>query len=207
MQTTRNANARGRKPSTATRDRILAAARELFADRGFKGTTTAAIARKARVNEALIFRHFPAKSDLYTAILAAKLGDENLTRIIQAAECRQVSADRALRLVAQRFGECVDPEFVRLYYYSALEGHDLANGFYDQFVQRLISLVKELIEQGIKEGVFREVDAGTAALAFTGMLRSYCLTRTLFPGHAIAKDSASVTAAFCDLFLKGLAGR
>jgi hypothetical protein len=56
--------------------RILAAARELFAARGFKGTTTAAIARRARANEALIFRHFPGKKGLFTAILREKLEDD-----------------------------------------------------------------------------------------------------------------------------------
>lgn len=190
--------------SGETRGRIIAAARELFAARGFKGTTTAAIARTAKVNEALIFRHFPAKKDLYDAILRAKLEDESLTRIIDAAQCDCLPADEALRLVATRFGEYADPGFLRLYYHSALEGHELANGFYDQFVRRLISLVEELIKRGIKEGCFRKVDPRTAAQGFTGMLRSYCLTRELFPDHAIPAGKESVTEVFCDLFLHGL---
>jgi len=203
MQTKRNANG-GPQSRSATQDRILAAARELFALHGFKGTTTAAIARKARVNEALIFRHFPAKEDLYSAILRAKLDDESLSRILQAAECQKVTAAEALKLVARRFGEYADPEFLRLYYHSALEGHALANGFYDQFVRRLIDLVEELISRGIKEGTFRKVKPRVAAQAFTGMLRSYCLTRELFPDHALKAENESVTLAFCDFFLNGI---
>ena len=206
MQKNPPATAR-RKSSSTTRDRILAAARELFAARGFKGTTTASIARKARVNEALIFRHFPGKTDLYAAILQAKLADEQVTRILRAAGCDQIPAAEALRQVAQGFLHCADTEFLRLYYHSALEGHELAVGFYDQFVRRLILQVEELIRRGIQEGNFRQVEPRMAAQAFTGMLRSYTLTREVFPDHALPTGDEAVADAFCDLFLKGLEKR
>lgn len=189
---------------TSTRGRILVAARELFAAHGFKGTTTASIARHAGVNEALIFRHFPAKKDLYEAILRDKLEDERTTRIIKAAECAKISAEEALRLVATRFAESADPIFLRLYYHSALERHELASEFYSQFVARLISLVEELISRGIKDGEFREVDPLTAAHGFTGMLRSYCLTHELFPAHSINLDNATAVEALCELFIQGI---
>ena len=40
-------------------------AMELFARQGYQGTTTRQISERAHVNEALIFRHFPRKEDLY----------------------------------------------------------------------------------------------------------------------------------------------
>lgn len=190
--------------SPSTRDRILAAARELFSAHGFKGTTTAAIARHAGVNEALIFRHFPAKKDLYSAILRDRLEDEATTAVIRAAECPSINAEEALRLVATRFAESADPVFLRLYYHSALEGHELAAEFYQQFVNRVILLVKELIKKGIAEKRFREVDPLTAAHAFTGMLRSYCLTHELFPGHTLNCSNTEAAHAFCDLFLQSI---
>lgn len=206
MQKPQNATP-SRSSTSSTRDRILAAARELFAAGGFKGTTTAAIARRAKVNEALIFRHFPGKTDLYAAILQAKLADEQVTRILRVAGCDRIAAGEALRQVAQGFLHCADTEFLRLYYHSALEGHELAVGFYDQFVRRLVLQVEELIRRGIREGTFRSVDPRMAAQAFTGMLRSYTLTRELFPDHALPTDDASVADAFCDLFLGGLKKR
>jgi AcrR family transcriptional regulator len=191
-------------PSGSTRERILASARELFAAHGFKGTTTAAIARHAGVNEALIFRHFPGKKDLYTAILRAKLEDERTTRVIGAAECQKISAEEALRLVAERFAESADPVFLRLYYHAALENHELADEFYRHFISRLITLVQELIVRGVREGHFREVDTLAAAHAFTGMLRSHCVTKELFPGHQIHLSNLEVADAFCDLFLQSI---
>jgi AcrR family transcriptional regulator len=54
------ATARGEK----TRKRILAVAEELFATRGFNGTSVDLIARAAKVNKALIYYHFKNKDDL-----------------------------------------------------------------------------------------------------------------------------------------------
>lgn len=52
----------------ATRDRILAATREIFATSGSRGTTTREVALRAGVNEATIFRHFGNKQSLLVAM-------------------------------------------------------------------------------------------------------------------------------------------
>src|SRR5512140_3288182 len=51
------------------RQQLIGVAKELFAARGFEGTTTRELAERAGVNEALIFRHFPSKDELYWAVL------------------------------------------------------------------------------------------------------------------------------------------
>src|SRR5260370_30562851 len=51
---------------------ILAVAMTLFSERGFRGTTTKEIAQAAGVSEAMVFRHFAHKEELYTAILDHK---------------------------------------------------------------------------------------------------------------------------------------
>src|SRR6185369_479278 len=58
------------------RQDILAAAMELFAKNGFRGTTTRDLATHAEVNEAIIFRHFHNKQELYSAILEHKAGED-----------------------------------------------------------------------------------------------------------------------------------
>src|SRR5437764_11096810 len=51
---------------------ILRVAMRLFSQRGFRGTTTKEIALAAGVSEAMVFRHFATKSELYSAILDHK---------------------------------------------------------------------------------------------------------------------------------------
>lgn len=67
------------------RARLLRAALELFSERGYDGTTTADIARRADVTERTYYRHFPDKrealfdgeEDLCNALAAAVASIEN----------------------------------------------------------------------------------------------------------------------------------
>src|ERR1051326_8086157 len=54
------------------RQQILDVAIRLFSQKGFRGTTTKEIALAAGVNEAIIYRHFATKSELYSAIMDQK---------------------------------------------------------------------------------------------------------------------------------------
>jgi AcrR family transcriptional regulator len=60
-----------------SRKAILSAALELFARRGYSGTTTDAISRQARVSKGLIYTHFKTKQEILLAIL-----DEQMDRLI-----------------------------------------------------------------------------------------------------------------------------
>lgn len=66
---------------TKTRERILYAAEEVFAIRGFGGARTAEIAKKASVNKALLHYYFSSKEGLYHAMM-----DRLLFEMIQIAQ-------------------------------------------------------------------------------------------------------------------------
>jgi AcrR family transcriptional regulator len=48
---------------------IVAAVQDVFAEKGFDGTTTRELAKAAGVSEALLYKHFPSKESLYAAML------------------------------------------------------------------------------------------------------------------------------------------
>src|SRR5215831_2616838 len=54
--------------SEERRQAIIRAVRKMFADKGFHGTTTRELADAAGVSEALLFKHFPNKEALYSAM-------------------------------------------------------------------------------------------------------------------------------------------
>src|SRR5438445_13502971 len=55
---------------------IIQAVRRVFAERGFHGTTTRALAAAAGVSEALLFKHFPDKEALFSAMQLACCGQD-----------------------------------------------------------------------------------------------------------------------------------
>src|SRR5271168_1558144 len=57
---------------------IVKAVRRVFADKGFDGTTTRELADAAGVSEALLFKHFPSKEALFTAMQTACCTEEDL---------------------------------------------------------------------------------------------------------------------------------
>ena len=58
-----------RLTAEARREAIVAAVRDVFAEKGFDGTTTRELAKAAGVSEALLYKHFPSKESLYAAML------------------------------------------------------------------------------------------------------------------------------------------
>ena len=67
-----------------TRQRILAAAQQVFSRDGFQGATTREIAREAGVNEVTIFRHFHTRDELLHATL--KQSCASLDALVQPEE-------------------------------------------------------------------------------------------------------------------------
>jgi AcrR family transcriptional regulator len=58
------------------RQAIIVAVRDLFAEKGFHGTTTRELADAAGVSEALLFKHFPTKEALFTAMQVSCTHDQ-----------------------------------------------------------------------------------------------------------------------------------
>jgi AcrR family transcriptional regulator len=67
-----------RERGSATRKRLIGAARELFGELGFEGTSVTAILARAGVARGALYHHFASKGDLFDAVLeqtAAELAD------------------------------------------------------------------------------------------------------------------------------------
>src|SRR6516164_9652983 len=67
---------------------IVKAVRRVFAERGFHGTTTRALAEAAGVSEALLFKHFPTKEALYSAMQAFCTSDRDSERLARIKALR-----------------------------------------------------------------------------------------------------------------------
>jgi AcrR family transcriptional regulator len=151
-------------------DALLEAGADLFARHGFEGTTVDRIARKARVNKAMISYHFGGKAGLYRAILLS-LFTATLERI-RPLRTSAEPADLLLRSFVKEFSEMVArrPSLPVMLLREVLSGgRHLDRETLPQFAA-VFSVVREIIEKGAREGTFRPVDPLLTHLSLIGSL-------------------------------------
>ena len=111
------------------RQEIIASAMELFARKGFRGTTTRDLATHAEINEAIIFRYFKTQEELYSAIIETKAsGEKQDSRLEEFQRLAATNDDeKFFQTIGRAFLEKheTDTTFLRLLLFSALEGHQL----------------------------------------------------------------------------------
>jgi AcrR family transcriptional regulator len=139
---------------------IIKAVRRLFADKGFHGTTTRELAEAAGVSEALLFKHFPNKEALYTAMLHACCPAKD-SPLVEQLKSLEPSASSLVVLV-HRFiarlveGGCPDAEEQeiqhRLMLRSFLEDGEFARFFLERATACWLSKVEECLKASIAAG-------------------------------------------------------
>ena len=187
------------------RQQIIATAMELFGKKGFRGTTTRDLATEADVNEAIIFRHFKTKEELYSAIIEQKAGErdsyhEELERLATVGDDEQF-----LEAVGRTFLEKheTDTTFMRLLLFSALEGHQLSDMFVSSMAER--HPIANYIKRRIGDGAFRQVDPQLAARALMGMFASFIMWQEIFGfKNKQPRDREEVVHIFVSIFLSGM---
>lgn len=201
----------GRMSGDERRSQILSVAIQLFSQHGFSGTTTKEIARAAGVSEAIIFRHFATKSELYTAILDYKACEEGMPKPFDlVGEAMAAKDDRKVFYTLMLNGlnkHERDPEFMRLLFHSALEGHELAEIFIERNIVPVYEFLSGYIRQRQQEGAIRaEINPRIIVRAFVGMMIHHALNGSLWDKKRRLLDVSNEEAAkgFVDILLNGI---
>src|SRR6185369_4185697 len=189
------------------RQDILTAAEKLFSKRGFKGTTTKELAASAGVHEAVLFRHFKTKRDLYRATVELKLARNRPTTLEQMEQAARNGDDRgffetlAIGLLT-RFEE--DPSIPRLILYSALDGHEPPKVTTERQL-RVEQPTLDYISKRMRDGAFRKMDPNHAVFAFGAMLFGYIVRQQIL-GMAKHKthDRKKIAKDFVTIYLEGM---
>jgi len=190
---------------------ILAVAVRLFSERGFRGTTTKEIAQAAGVSEAMVFRHFATKEELYAAILDHKAcSHNNFEPAAMAADAISRKDDRGVFESLARGAldhHQQDPEFQRLLLHSALEKHELAQMFFDEFVLKVYEFLGSYIRERQREGALIEIDPAIVVRAFIGMVMHHSLNNNLWDPKRRLLNISNEEAArnFTNILLDGIA--
>src|SRR6185436_2289248 len=188
------------------REAILAEGLRCFAARGFSGTTTREVAAGVGITEAALYRYFPSKESLYSAIIARKIERPSLVDLVadDAARGDDLAVFTGIaRGVLERGAS--DPEFVRIMFFTALESHELAAPLFASHVGPLREFVTGYVRRRIAEGAFRPIDPVLGARAFLGMIRDHLIVCVVHdPAEAERQPIEAVVSTFVELFLTGI---
>ena len=143
-----------------SRDKILDAAEDLFARRGYTGIGMREVADTAGLGKSSLFHHFKSKAELYAAVVGRILNllDLRTTAALAAGGDPSARFDRWIDALIDTFAE--HPTSARLLLRSLFEDDELAGTSEeeqqaDRTLKRLLSRVANLLHEGMQSGVFR----------------------------------------------------
>ncbi len=184
MPTAPGPTVRRRLSAGDRRAQLIDVALDVFSRRGFRGATTKEIAAGAGVAEAVIFRHFPSKEALYTAVLDSRLGSpERQQRHAELQALMDRDDDEAvfgalLRGICTRYAH--DARFERVVLFAALEGHREALDHLGESGGAHWRAIKSYIARRQKAGALRAGAPGRLLLAVNGMAHFYGIVTRIF---------------------------
>ncbi len=150
----------GKLSGEERREAIIRAVRRVFAERGFHGTTTKALADAAGVSEALLFKHFPTKEALYSAMQAfcsSERDPEKLERV-KALEPSTATLALIVHMMVARIvrRECGDDKEASIHHQlmlrSMMEDGEFARLFFERSVSCWLTKVRECLEAACDAG-------------------------------------------------------
>lgn len=163
--------ARSTRPSAdGTRERILAAALELFADRSFEGATTRGIAARAGMSQPSLHYHFRTKSDLWRAAVGALFAELNASLRERVAGLRGVDDITTAKLMIREFitFSAAHPQLHRIITQESKGDGARINWLVDEHIRPLYEQTTNLFERLAEQGAVPDVPAPFLYYILTG---------------------------------------
>lgn len=190
------------------RRQLIDVAIELFAQKGFGGTTTKEIAAAAGVTEAIIFRHFATKQDLYQAILDTKCAcDSTADWMSELQALMDVNDDEGLfRFLLKKVLEFdrEEPQFCRLLLHASLEGNELALMHNAQMAMPVGAKFKEYVAKRQAAGALRKLDPSVVIFALAGIPKYYAMQKYVYRNADIKLTDEQAVEGFLNILMNGL---
>lgn len=207
---------RGRRPSYSNpqprlsagerREQIIDAARRVFAQTGFDGARTRDLAAAAGVNEALLYRHFGSKEELFEAAVATPL-EEAVSRVVELSgsppeefdATGTVMYDRTYQFFYDLLG--VMDEIGPLLGVVLFGQADRAGEYFRDRIDPALNEIQRVVEANLSSWQHKEFDVGLMVRLGFGM--------TWFLGTADRlcgndRDRAETAAAITSMLIHGV---
>ena len=205
----RIAKPRWQRRKDARPEELVAAALEVFVERGYEGTTLADVARRAGVTKGTIYLYFENKEALFKAVVR-----ETIVPVIAQGEALARSFTGSARDLLEQLvreywrlvGETALAGIPKLMMAEAATFPELTRFYYDEVVVRGQRLMAGVIERGVKNGEFRPVNVMLAAkLAMSPLMHATVVRRAFASCMPEGFNVQAYLDTHIDLYLQGIA--
>lgn len=187
-----------------TKEKILEAGLTIFSAKGYVGSSTREIAKKAGVAEITLFRHFSSKETLFGEVIKSYTFLPILKKLIPNLLDKDYK--EALEDIARNYLEKLEErkDLIQIMKSKArLYPEKVANihrAYVDEMFKTMASYFRQLQES---KKLREDFDPEMGALAFVGMLFTYFSTREFFQRKDKISDTNKVIKEFVEIFVKG----
>ena len=183
---------------------ILAAARDVFLEKGFERTAVSEVASRVGIVEGLVFSYFPTKRDLLHEVLGAMY--EPLIADVSSGYARLKGLRARLRFIIWRHVRVYveTPGLARLVLHEVRTGPEYESSGLHALQVRYTQFVRLALEQAVEDGELQgDVDVEMVRAILYGGLE-HLLWPVLYGTHQVDVDE--VADRYTDTVLHGLQG-
>jgi TetR/AcrR family transcriptional regulator, mexJK operon transcriptional repressor len=193
---------------------VVEAATTLFLRHGYLGTSMDQIAAFAAVSKPTVYKFFPDKEQLFTAIVLETLdraGAPFLAELSRLAETRSGQLTDDLRDLARRYLATVTQPAVlqlrRLVIGASHQLPALASAYYERAPEQTLRTLADCFQRLADRGLLRAPDPDQAAAHFAFLVLGRALDKSLFCGDQpfTAEELAAQADAGASAFLAAYA--
>lgn len=187
---------------------LLAAALDLFVEKGYAATRLDDVAAKAGVSKGTLYLYFANKEDLFKAVVR-----ENIIPIVGEAEdivagFEGSTSDLFREIILgwwERIGNTKLSGMTKLVMAESNNFPEVMQFYHDEFISRANAMIVRMIERGIERGEFRRIDVKHAMNIVCAPMLMLMMSKHSFGICSIEPISAEAYLdSFIDLMLHGL---
>lgn len=157
------------------------AAIELFAERGFEGTSIRDLATRADVNVAMVNYYFGSKDKLFEAIVEYKASFMRGKLDEIEADARLTEIEKIDAIIENYVAKILsNPSFHRILYQELLMGErEAMHETIIKIFMRNTQTLRNIIEHGVKKKIFKKVDPELTMATLLGTINQVMLSKAM----------------------------
>lgn len=192
---------------TEKRRRILEAAVELFAEKGFDGVSTSEIAQQAGVAEGTIFRHFKTKKDLLYALVAPLLikfaSPLIMKDVKKITERNDFPVETVIETLYRNRLELIEENWPRMkiLIQEAQYHPEMMEAIAENLARQGRTIIETFIESRVEKGDLRPLPGKAVFRAIVSTMMGYLFFRRMFPDML---DENEEIPLMVDILLNGI---